>query len=212
MMSISLQITDSVKQIEQRVNKAIADLANELLSNNLPSIHGSIKSLIPSWINSQPEIGSLLSSDPMSLAGQFGIKDSTLNIVNSIINSVVNATEIKLIRYSSSLRGGLEINFQPANFSNLLSLSEGHSIYNGGDLHWLDWLLKRGDSIIVMNYQYNPKTGLGRSGLGNMVPGNSFRVPPQFSGTENDNFITRAFLGQDQEKQIAKILQDVLEK
>jgi hypothetical protein len=211
-MSISLQITDSVKQIEQRVNKAIADLANELLSNNLPSIHGSIKSLIPSWINSQPEIGSLLSSDPMSLAGQFGIKDSTLNIVNSIINSVVNATEIKLIRYSSSLRGGLEINFQPANFSNLLSLSEGHSIYNGGDLHWLDWLLKRGDSIIVMNYQYNPKTGLGRSGLGNMVPGNSFRVPPQFSGTENDNFITRAFLGQDQEKQIAKILQDVLEK
>ncbi len=211
-MSISLQITDSVKQIEQRVNKAIADLANEILSNNLSSIHGSIKSLIPSWINSQPEIGSLLSSDPMSLAGQFGIKDSTLNIVNSIINSVVNATEIKLIRYSSSLRGGLEINFQPANFSNLLSLSEGHSIYNGGDLHWLDWLLKRGDSIIVMNYQYNPKTGLGRSGLGNMVPGNSFRVPPQFSGTENDNFITRAFLGQDQEKQIAKILQDVLEK
>jgi hypothetical protein len=211
-MSISLKITDSIKEIEQRVNKAIAELANEILSNNLQRIHSSIKSLIPSWINSQPEINALLSSDPMSLAGQFGIKDSAISIVNSIISSVVDATEIKLIRYSNSLRGGLEINFQPANFANLLALSEGHTIYNGGDLHWLDWLLKRGDSIIVMNYQYNPKTGLGRSGLGNMIPGSSFRVPPQFSGTQNDNFITRAFLGQNQEKQIAKILQDILER
>lgn len=208
-MSISLVIIDSIKTIEENVNSAIADLANDIIGKNINKISQSIKSLIPSWINAQPEIQSLLSNDPRSLAGQFGITGGTLGIVSSIINAVVDSTEIKLLKYTKNLKGGLEIGFQPSNFVNLLSLGEGHTIYQGGDLHWLDWLLKRGDSIIVTNYQYNPRTGLGRSGLGNMIPGGSFRIPPQFSGTENDNFITRSFIGQTQEKQIAQILQDI---
>lgn len=208
-MSISIQLTDSIKTIESNVNRAIADLANEIINKNISKISQSVKNLIPSWINAQPEIQSLLSNVPGSLAGQFGIQGSTLGIVSAITNSVVDSTKIKFVRYSVNLRGGLELKFQPSNFVNLLGLSEGHTIYQGGDLHWLDWLLKRGDAIIVTNYQYNPKTGLGRSGLGNMVPGGFFRVPPQFSGTENNNFITRAFVGTTQEKQISKILESL---
>ena len=210
-MTISLRITDSIKTIEKNINKAIAELANEIISKNIGKISQSVKSLIPSWILSQPEIQSLLSSDISSLAGQFGVPGNQQSIVNSIVQSVVNSTEVKFIRYASTLRGGLELGFQPSNFANLLSLPQGHTIYSGGDLHWLDWLLKRGDSIIVTNFQYNPKTGLGRSGLGNMVGGGSFRVPPQFSGTDSDNFITRAFIGDTQEKQIASILQKILQ-
>lgn len=210
-MSISLKITDSIKIIEQNVNKAIADLANDIISRNINNISNSVKNLIPSWVDSQPEIQSLLSNDATSLAGQFGIRGSAQSIVTSIIQSVVSATEIKFIKYSNSLKGGLELRFQPITFSNLLSLPEGHTLYNGGDLHWLDWLLKRGDAIIVTNFQYNPQTGLGRSGLGNMVPGGSFRIPPQFSGTTDNNFITRAFVGSNQEKQISHILQKVLQ-
>ena len=79
-------------------------------------------------------------------------------------------------------------------------------------MHWLDWLLKRGDSIIVVNYQYNPQTGIGRSKLGNMVDGGSFRIPPQFSGTIDDNFITRSFSGPTQEQQLTKLFKDILEQ
>lgn len=210
-MTIYIKIIDPIKTIEKNINKAIADLANDVIGKNIGKISDSVKSLIPSWVNSQPEIQSLSSSDPGSLAGQFGISGSSLEIVTAIINSIVSATEIKFVKYTSNLRGGLEIGFQPTNFANLLALGEGHTIYQGGDLHWLEWLLKRGDSIIVTNYQYNPQTGLGRSGLGNMRTGGSFRVPPQFSGTEDNNFITRAFVGPSQEKQIAKILQDILQ-
>lgn len=208
-MTISIQLIDSIQKIEKDVNKAIAELANDIIGRNITKISNSIKSLIPSWINSQPEIQSLLSNDPNSLAGQFGITSNLFTIVSSIINSVVETTDVRLIRYKSTLSGGLQINVQPYNFINLLSLPEGHTTYQGGDLHWLDWLLKRGDNIIVFNYQYNPRTGLGRSGLGNMIPGGSFRVPPQFSGTEDDNFITRAFTGDTQNKQISEILQDL---
>jgi hypothetical protein len=210
-MSISIQISDSIKTIEANINRAAAELANDIVTKNLSKISSSVKTLIPSWISVQPEIQSLLSSDPSSLAGQFGIIGSAQNIVNNIVDSVVNSTEIKLIKYTSTLKGGLELRFQPSTFANLLSLPDGHTVYNGGDLHWLEWLLKRGDSIIVTNYQYNPSTGLGRSGLGNMIPGGTFRIPPQFSGTEDNNFITRAFIGSTQEKQLTSIMERIFQ-
>lgn len=210
-MTLSIVITDSDKKIGQNINAAIADAVNDRILRNIRSLTNATKALIPLWISSQPEIISLQSSDSSSLAGQFGIKDSTSTIINNIIQSVVDSTEVHFVRYSKNLKGGLELRFQPVNFANLLSLPDGHTQYNGGDLHWLDWLLKRGDNIIVTNYQYNPQTGLGRSGLGNMIPGGSFRVPPQYSGTESDNFITRAFLGSSQEQQISNIIQRALQ-
>lgn len=208
-MSLSIQITDSINVIEKNINKAISDLANDIISRNLAKIKNSVKSLIPSWVLSQPEIQSLLSNSPGSLAGQFGIPDNTSSIVNNIANSVANSTDVKFVPYSQNLSGGLELRFQPKDFANLLNLPDGHVKYKGGDLHWLEWLLKRGDSAIVTNYQYNPKTGLGRSRLGNMITGGSFRVPPQFSGTEDNNFITRSFIGSQQENQLSQILQNI---
>jgi hypothetical protein len=123
---------------------------------------------------------------------------------------VVDSTEVKFVKFSNTLKGGLEFNFQPSSFANLLALPAGHTIYQDGDLHWLEWLLKRGDSIIVTNYTYNPSSGLGRSGLGNMIPGGAFRVPPQFSGTEDNNFITRALIGPVQEKHLADIFSRII--
>lgn len=209
-MSISIQIIDSIDKIEKNVNIAIVDLINDIVTRNINKIFLSVKSLIPSWIRLQPEIISLLSSESSSLAGQFGLNTSADSVVNNIIDSVVNSTEIKFIKYNAKFNGGLELRFQPKDFVNLLSLPDGHTVYRGGDLHWLDWLLKRGDNMIITNYQYNPQTGLGRSGLGNMIVGGSFRVPPQFAGTINNNFITRAFLGSDQEKQIFSIIEKIL--
>lgn len=210
-MTLSIQITDSINVIEKNVNQAIANYINDILSRRRNVLLGQVKALIPDWIRSQPEIQSLLSTDSSSLAGQFGIVGSSLSIVDTIISSVVDSTSIKFVPYSARLKGGLELQFQPANFSNLLSLKVGHTIYQGGDLHWLDWLLKRGDAIIITNYQYNPATGLGRSGLGNMISGGSFRIPPQFSGTDDNNFITRAFNGTTQEQELTKIFSKLLQ-
>ena len=189
-MSISLRLLDSPAQIEKNINIAIAEHINGIITREQNKILNQVKSLIPSWIESQPEIASLRSTAPTSLVGQFGIPGDSNAIVSSIISSVVDATSIKFIKYSANLKGGLELQFQPATFGNLLGLSGGHTVFQGGDLHWLDWLLLRGDNIIVTSYQYNPATGFGRSGLGNMIGGGSFRVPPEFAGTKDDNFIT----------------------
>jgi hypothetical protein len=208
---ITLKIIDSLAKIDKNVNKAIAEHLNRVITRNQTSVLTKCKNLAQNWLVSQPEIQSLISSSPDSLSGQFGIPaGSVRSVVNRIIVAVKNAITPKLVLFNDKLKGGLEINFQPKGFVNLLGLPEGHVIYQGGDLHWLDWLLKRGDNIIVVNYQYNPISGLGRSGLGIMVPGGSFRVPPQFSGTDDNNFITRALVGPDQEKQITQIFQNAL--
>ena len=209
---ITLKLLDSIGDIEIKVNKAISEQVNKLLSNKQSLLISKAKSLCVNWINSQPEIQSLFSSNVDSLAGQFGFPPEIgPSIVNSIETSIQNSISAKFIKYNNKLTsGGLEIYFQPNNFSNLLSLSDGHVIYEGGDLHWLNWLLTAGDTIIVANYQYNPISGLGRSGLGNMTSGGSFRVPPQYSGTIDNNFVTRALTSSQAYDDIKKLFQEIL--
>lgn len=210
-MSIKVKLLESVGEIEQSILSAISTQFNSTMKSNKSKLLNDVKSLVGSWISIQPEMQSLMSNDPTSLVGQFGITISPPSIVDAITSSIVNSTSISIVPYDKKLRGGgLEINIQPEDFGNLLGLPQGRSTYSGGNLHWLEWLLKRGDEMIVVGYEYNPKTGLGRSGLGNMTPGKSFRVPPQFSGTEKNNFITRALIGAAQEKEIGKILQKIL--
>ena len=208
-MSISLKLLESTDEIEKKINSALSNQINTKLLNNISKISNEIKLLIPKWINEQPEINALLSGD---LIGQFGTLLSPQSIINAIISSVSDSLSISVQKFNNKLQGGgLEINIQPDNFANLLSIPEGHTIYSGGDLHWLEWMLLRGDEIIVVGYEYNPKTGIGRTRLGNMVSGKGFRIPPQYSGTESNNFITRALIGQNQSDEITKIFKKVLE-
>ena len=211
-MTLSIKIIDTEKEIAKNINIGISEYINNKITQQLSFMTKEIIGVIPSWVSVQPEILSLLSQDEMSLAGQFGIAGGTDGIVNSIVSSIANSISIKFVKFNNNLKGGLEFYIQPDNFSNLLGLPQGHVVYSGGDLHWLDWLLIRGDQIIISNYQYNPSTGFGRSGLGNMIGGNSFRVPPAFAGTKNNNFVTRALSGPDQEKYFANLFQKALGK
>lgn len=209
---ITIKLLDSVGSIQKKVNKAIAEEANKILSQNKNTILRDAQSLAAGWISSQPEMLDLQSSVPGSLAGQFGLYPGQgQNSVISIVNSIKNSITVDLKRFNDNLSGGgLEINFQPTSFLNLLNLPQGFVNYEGGKLHWLDWLLTKGDTVIVVSYHYNAKTGIGRSGLGNMTKGGSFRVPPEYSGVDSNNFITRALVGSSQETAIANIFKKVL--
>jgi hypothetical protein len=203
---ITLRLTDSIPNISRDINRAIAEELNNRARPKIIDLTKNIKTLTFNAIESQPEIQSLRDG---ILKGAFGIIDSTLAI-NNIQQSIINSIDVRFKAFDDNLRGGVSINIQPASFSNLLSLQEGFTKYSGGTLHWLEWLLLRGDSVIIVDYQYNPKIGLGRSNLGNMVGGGSFRVPPQFSGSESDNFITRALSSEAIESQISQMLEEVI--
>lgn len=203
---ITLKLTESISEISKNINKAIAEELNDKIQNRKNDIIRQVKQLVNALIETQPEIQSLKDG---TLKGAFGIIDSD-SAVENITQALLNSVEINIKKFTNDLSGGLTINIQPSSFRNLLGLPQGFTVYSGGVLHWLDWLLLRGDTIIIVDYQYNPKTGLGRSGLGNMIEGGSFRVPPQFSGSDDDNFITRALLSSTAESEIFKILEGAI--
>lgn len=61
-------------------------------------------------------------------------------------------------------------------------------------LPWVNWLLFRGNQYIIFNYEYVPiASERSRSGKGLMVYDDSenWKVPGEFSGTRNSNWITR---------------------
>ena len=211
-MMLTIKLLDSEKEIEDKIKAAFSEEINNVIQKNIKTLLEQSKNLVVQWISSQPELLSLSAKTVGSLKGQFGIRDGQdLSATIDIVNAVKESVSIKFIKYNKKLTsGGLEINFQPSNFTNLLGLQSGHVIYEGGDLHWLSWLLTEGNRAIIIGYYYDPETGVGRSGLGTMSEGGFFRVPPEFSGTRQNNFVTRALIGDQQEAQLLSIFRSIL--
>lgn len=198
---ITVKIKESDRQIERSINKALAEHLNKRIRSKKSFLVGKIKRAVENWVLGQPEIRSLLSDGvPNSLSSQFGLPvGSSKSAVNSIVSAVADSTEIQVSKLNQKLQGTIEFRFQPSSFANLLSLSSGIvTTEKGVNLKWLEWLLLEGDRIVVVGYRYQPSED-GRAGGGTMLSGSGFRVPPQFSGTSDDNFITRAFSGRSSE-------------
>jgi len=206
---MNLRLVDSIAKIEKDIKTAlIADLNTHLDKRKNVAVD-RLKQVCKSWILSQPEIKSLDSASvPFSLHSLFGLqRGSEAQIVDTIANAVANSIQVKFSKIDKNFKGGITFSIQPADFQNLLGLPEGHVITKKGtDLHWLNWLLERGDSVIITGYQYEA-SNRGRSGSGAMVQGGSFRVPPSYSGTTTNNFVTRAFT--NKQKEIERILSEV---
>ena len=209
-MSISIKLLDSAKVIEQRINALLSKELNTLLTANRSKFYRRANDFVKKCILEQPEIASLKAGGPGSLAAQVGIRDGQeSSVVDSIVMAIVNSTTVNIRRFDAKLNGKLDINFQPADFVNLVSLPQGIiNTEKGATLNWLSWLLREGSKPIIIGYEYKPTAGAGRSRGGVMIGGTAWRIPPQFAGTETDNFITRAFSGREKEIQdlFAKLL------
>ncbi len=207
-MTLSVKLLDTNAQIQQAIFTELAKQINQLVNKNNNKVLRELKAQIKEWVVQTPEVSSLLSQGlDFSLNALFGlVSGSAPSAVEAIASSVAEATSITINKVDRNLAGNIQFNFQPKDFGNLLGLPEGHQLSEEGiDLHWLDWLLTKGDSIIIQGYYYDPK-GEGRSGGGTMKIGGTFRVPPEFSGTVDNNFITRLFVGKE------KAIQSVLAK
>ena len=195
---LTIKLTDSIPAIKLKINGAIAIHFNSLFLKKKDYIVNQMRDLIGIWVRSQPEIQSLAMSG--DLAGQFGlIAGTSMGAAHRIVTSIQQSTQVTMKKINKKLEGGLTLSCQPSSFANLLGLPDGHVKILTGDLHWLRWLLESGNKILVVNYHYTPELGFGRSKLGTMGKGGAWRVPPEFAGTLEDNFVTRAFLGKEKD-------------
>lgn len=200
-MTLTIKLLESNSDIEKKIKTAIAEELNVLIKKNFKTAQKRIESSVSGWVTSQPEVQSLLREGvPNSLHAQFGLQAgqgllSSIEIVNAIIASI----EVRVRQADAKLNTGIDFNIQPENLRNLLGLPSGFTQTEDQDiLPWLTWLLLEGSNTIVYGYTYVPDLS-GRSGGGTMEAGGSWRIPPEFSGTIDDNFVTRALSNRDKE-------------
>ena len=205
-MGISLKLTDGIANIEKKILRAIVVEANQGFLKSIVKAKEPIKVIVRNALEASPEISSLNGG---TLRADFGIpsgKDVTTQIVQAIVNSITFSAQ-KFSASAGNIRGGVTIGIQPTSFVNLLGLGITET-ENTGSIPWLQWLLTAGDSIIIADFgvDYGP---YGRSGMARMtVKRRPFKVDSAFSGTPEDNFITRALesKGDDIQKAIVRSL------
>jgi hypothetical protein len=187
-------------ELVKQVNKAMFSVANS------PVLRNTINEIIEKNIISSPEYQSLLNG---KLAGLFGL-DNPDYILSKIIQTVKNSVliETRPAIFSSVISAGITVSLLPSDFSDVLSIEGVSYDSKGGAVDWLKWLLTAGDTVVVVDYDVvfgNAFVG-SRSDFAIMERnvGQGFSVPPEYSGTAQNNWLTRSL--EDVDKLIGNIL------
>lgn len=193
-LSLSLKILENNDIISQRISYALIPQINKYLDKVYLQIKDVISGIIVDSIQSQPEYSSLISGE---LRGQFGLIDpeARLSEILSTIRSGANIVKKPTSVVNSKIKGGITFQMVQSDFQDILSLGSSSFVSeNGSRLDWLKWLLLEGDNVIISDYYFiegpypNSRTGMG---IMSKFPGSFWRVPPEFAGNINDNWITR---------------------
>ena len=192
---MSLQIHHSKENYEAILKNVVIEV-NAAMKIVGSQIENEVRPAAATAIADCDEMRSLIGG---SLQGHLGIRPGENDVaVFQIAQSVAQSVYVQFKPMTQKSGGGLEILIQPSTFANILSLPAGvnkvySKKYGAYEMPWLDWLITEGDKPIVKGYKYVNDT-IGRSGQGIMKQegGESWRVPPEFAGDINDNFITRA--------------------
>lgn len=193
----ALTLKTSYAQVEKQILNALKEELNTKLIKTAHIIQYRLRKILVTSITTTPEYRSLLGG---SLQSELGVT-STNRRLDKIVQTFAENIKIKLEKMrvqAGNISGGLNIDVLQYNYKDVLSLPEARYVTDKGVvIEWLQWLLLEGDKMIVRNYQIglnqspNARTGLGQI----MIKGGTWRVPPQFSGTRENNFITRALDG-----------------
>jgi hypothetical protein len=195
---IYIDVIDTNRQIQQNIMREITAELNKRLPKAISNMSVRLRTATFQFLQHNETYQSLVNGD---LAGHFGIPIANRqNRIDAIIKSVSDNMEIEYrpIKYfAGKMTPAIRIGVLLKDLSEVLNLTEGNVLTEKGQtLPWLDWLLLAGNRIIIREYDVELQVGAGRSGLGIMDQGDTYiwRVPPEFSGTLTDNWLTRALL------------------
>ena len=187
---------DFDKNIRAEINKVIRRSIGNVTENIKRRIQKSAENLI----KGSPEYQSFFGG---RLQAELGVPDPI--VMDAVITKWIQGIQVKY-NTTGGYFGSISIGMIQADYSDVLTMPEASYNYasgrGGGVIEWLRWLLLEGNNAIVRDYSFtDAKTRGSRTGLGVMVSrkGQVWRVPPEFEGTANDNFVLRALETIDKE-------------
>jgi len=201
-MNINLKLLDSDSQISKAILSALSEQIDQIFKNIDKKIAPTLKEIVSKALKSEPEYLSLKGG---KLRYEMGIADTSS--VDLVIQKLVDTLTItnngtKISR--SFLSSGFSLTMMKSDDLNGVIGDQVALVVDknrGYELPWLQWLLLRGNEVIVQNYSVkigpNPAS---RTGNAIMVQSNrNWRVPPEFVGTQTNNWTTRAIAAAETE-------------
>ena len=191
--NVSLSVQGSVSNIANEMLKHIVPEIEKYFSRAFDTLKEDLSSLVVDAIRMSDEYNSLLGGQ---LKAEFGLPDSAARVEN-----IIKYLENTNFQYSSilvsngKLKGKFSLNLIQSDFSDILSLPDAvFTTEKGSQLEWLRWLLLEGDTTIIKEYEVvlgpAPNSRTGMAIMRGTTKG-KWSVPPQFSGTINNNWLTR---------------------
>ena len=193
-MSINFKIQlerGFVQKFEKQVRLEIRNKILKSLPRAIANIEKSIRILVTNSLEAAPEYQSIAGG---VLRHQFGLVDGAARIAN-IVEQFADEIQVTFVPGLADF-GGIKIGILETSYSRVLSLPAAEFVTEKGKpLEWLRWLLQEGGNRIVIGYSFKDGSAArSRTGSGIMIErqGSAWSVPPQFQGTDNNNFATRA--------------------
>jgi hypothetical protein len=149
------------------------------------------------------------------LRGELGVVDAEgeLRRIYEAIAATVQVNVGRARRRGNGMFLKLRLTAIPFDLETLLSDAGSYKTDKGTVIPWFKWLTTLGDRVIVRDYLLEINPPRSRTGTHIMVQrGRGWRVPPEFSGTKSNNFVTRATdnilvpLGREIEKIVKRVL------
>jgi len=211
-MILSLNLLDNNTTITSNILQALIPEINSYMTKSVSKLRKILPSIIRNAITNTPEYDAILNG---KLQYELGIPDPAqklaglLDLWSTNISITYNAPRASKIRIVSSFSVNMiRVDFSDVLYSDYAIVVDG---LRGYSLPWLEWLLLYGNKTIVKNSKvvFGPNRS-SRTGFALMRESSeSWKIPSQYSGTIDDNWITRAIdrYGNDIEQAIDSALQ-----
>lgn len=159
-----------------------------------PIVTKDASKMIRDAIYDCPEFQSILGG---RLRGELGIVNSREAMSNLLFlwTKSVKVQYTQVRRQGITLTGRFRLTAIDTSYEDVLSSPyASYLTEKGQNIPWLEWMLTFGDRIIVRDYYVRGNPLFSRTGTVVMSKskGRSWRVPPEYSGTPRNNFVTRA--------------------
>ena len=192
-MSFSLSIKLDPKfptSFHRHIVKEVFNVLKQNENNINEGIKKKLQETIMDMLFNSPAVSSLMGGKLQAELGVVSAESTMIEVIDTWMNNI----------HVSTKAGGsplltINIGILTQGYGDVLSLPS--SVYQsaGGEMiEWLRWLLLEGDKTIVDYFFLPGNRSKSRTGLGIMVRkgGRRWSIPPEFRGTETDNFATRA--------------------
>lgn len=190
-----LILTDNIADIEKMVIRECINVANQEFPTLAKAVRADFAANFRPIFILTKEYDALVNG---TLGYELGPVDPA-GRMHEIMNIMEKSIRVDFTRFGlrgTKITGGLELNAFQADFEDILASPAAVQMTEKEQyLPWLEWLIIRGDKVIIKDYRFRlGRYRSSRTGGGLMFhkDGGLWRVPPEYSGTKSNNWFTRA--------------------